>query len=108
MGDSSQSAAGPHPNPSYPDAGRARVPAEKRRNRENGASRVPSRKPAGGSRISPMRILALLLAVAAGCGPGRLIDGRPRVLAHRGGTGPDGTIAAGERSIALGVEILEM
>ncbi|HEX7901572.1 MAG TPA: glycerophosphodiester phosphodiesterase family protein [Planctomycetota bacterium] len=50
-----------------------------------------------------MRILALLLL--AGCGHA---DGRTRVLAHRGSPRPEGTIAGGERSIALGVEILEM
>jgi glycerophosphoryl diester phosphodiesterase len=44
----------------------------------------------------------LLLALAACAAP------RTRVLAHRGGPKPDGTILAGERSIALGVEILEM
>ncbi len=61
-----------------------------------------------------MRILALfsLLALAAGCGggrSGRLLDVRPYVLTHRvSKPGPEGTIAGGERSIALGVEILEM
>ena len=57
-----------------------------------------------------MRTLALLpLIVLAGCAaPSSLVDGRVRVLAHRGGPRPDGTILAGERSIALGVEILEM
>lgn len=57
-----------------------------------------------------MRLLALAaLLAAAGCASsGPLIDGRVRTLAHRGGPIPDGTIAAAERSIALGVEILEM
>ena len=50
-----------------------------------------------------MRAIALLLLLGAGCGGGRV-----PVLAHRGGPVPDGTIAAAERSIALGVEILEM
>lgn len=48
-------------------------------------------------------LLPLGLALAAACAPPRT-----RALAHRGGDGPDGTIAAAERSIALGVEILEM
>ncbi len=56
-----------------------------------------------------MRILALLLAAAVGCGPVRLVDGRTRVITHRvQKPGPEGTIAGAERSIALGVEILEM
>lgn len=50
-----------------------------------------------------MKAMAFLLLLLAGCGGGKIL-----VLAHRGGPVPDGTIAAAERSIALGVEILEM
>ena len=50
-----------------------------------------------------MKALAVLFLLAAGCGGGKVL-----VLAHRGGPVPDGTVAAAERSIALGVEILEM
>lgn len=50
-----------------------------------------------------MKRLAFLLALVVGCG-----TPRPLVLAHRGSPRPDGTIAGAERSIALGVEILEM
>lgn len=57
-----------------------------------------------------MKTLALLspLLLAACGAPPRLLDGRVKVLAHRGSAGLDGTIAGAERSIALGVEILEM
>lgn len=56
-----------------------------------------------------MRVLALLpLLGLLACHGGGLVDARVRVLAHRGGTRPDGTILAGERSIALGVDILEV
>lgn len=53
-------------------------------------------------------MLALVLAGAGCAAPARLIDGRVRTMAHRGGPSPDGTILAAERSIALGVEVLEM
>ena len=57
--------------------------------------------------------LALLgLATAwMGCAAGpdlRLIAGRTRVIAHRGGSGPDGTVAGCRRSLALGVVFLEL
>jgi glycerophosphoryl diester phosphodiesterase len=38
----------------------------------------------------------------------RLIAGATRVIAHRGGTGPDNTIAGCLRSIALGIPFLEL
>jgi glycerophosphoryl diester phosphodiesterase len=54
----------------------------------------------------------LVLALATGSCAGepglRLIDGTTRVIAHRGGTGPDGTIAGCLRSLAMGVRFLEL
>ena len=62
----------------------------------------------------PGAILLLSLA-GLGCatGPGKaseaqLITGRTRVIAHRGGTGPDGTVVGCERSLKLGVTFLEL
>lgn len=57
-----------------------------------------------------MRVLLVLLAFSAGCGaPDRLADGRTRVITHRvQKPGPEGTIAGGERAIAMGADILEM
>jgi glycerophosphoryl diester phosphodiesterase len=38
----------------------------------------------------------------------RLMNGTTRVIAHRGGTGPDNTVANGLKSIALGISFLEL
>ena len=60
-----------------------------------------------------MRILALgaIAALGAGCASSpdlRLLAGWTRVIAHRGGTGPDGTVAGCERTLAQGVTFLEL
>ena len=61
-----------------------------------------------------MRILALtgVLAGLSCATPGaadlRLLAGGTRVIAHRGGTGPDGTIAGCLRTMAHGVVFLEL
>jgi glycerophosphoryl diester phosphodiesterase len=56
---------------------------------------------------------AVLLLAAASCAAPpeadlRLQTGRTRVIAHRGGTGPDGTIAGCRRTLAMGVVFLEL
>ncbi len=56
---------------------------------------------------------ALLFLAAASCAAPdvadlRLQTGRTRVIAHRGGTGPDGTVAGCRRTLALGVIFLEL
>jgi glycerophosphoryl diester phosphodiesterase len=56
---------------------------------------------------------AVLLLAAASCAAPdvadlRLQTGRTRVIAHRGGTGPDGTVAGCRRTLAMGVVFLEL
>jgi len=59
-----------------------------------------------------MRIAAAvaLLGALSCASPGglRLMTGETRVIAHRGGTGPDGTIAGCRRTMAEGVRFLEL
>ncbi len=60
-----------------------------------------------------MRFLALgaIAAFGAGCAAApdlRLLAGPTRVIAHRGGTGPDGTATGYLRSLAQGVTFLEL
>jgi glycerophosphoryl diester phosphodiesterase len=56
--------------------------------------------------------LPALLSVVSCASPGgadlRLLTGETRVIAHRGGTGPDGTIAGCRRTMAQGVVFLEL
>jgi glycerophosphoryl diester phosphodiesterase len=56
--------------------------------------------------------LLAFLAAASCASPGgadlRLISGETRVIAHRGGTGPDGTVAGCLRTMADGVAFLEL
>lgn len=59
-----------------------------------------------------VRFAALALALA-GCSASpdadvRLIAGSTRVIAHRGGTGPDGTVAGCLRSLDRGIAFLEL
>lgn len=57
-----------------------------------------------------MRLLAFAL-LGAGCAAApdlELLAGRTRVIAHRGGTGPDGTVAGCRRTLAQGVTFLEL
>lgn len=57
-----------------------------------------------------MRLLAFAL-FGAGCAAApdlELLAGRTRVIAHRGGTGPDGTVTGCLRSLAQGVAFLEL
>lgn len=57
-------------------------------------------------------LLALLITAGSCAAPGgpdlALLSGRTRVIAHRGGTGPDGTIAGCRRTLAMGVVFLEL
>jgi glycerophosphoryl diester phosphodiesterase len=58
-------------------------------------------------RIAP--VLALLAALScASPADLRLVSGQTRVIAHRGGTGPDGTISGCRRTLAEGVTFLEL
>jgi glycerophosphoryl diester phosphodiesterase len=65
-----------------------------------------------GNRKNYVRILAVLFLLAGlSCAGGadlRLRSDVPRVIAHRGGTGPDGTIAGCRRTLADGVAFLEL
>lgn len=65
-----------------------------------------------GDRIKYVRIvpIAALLAAISCASPAdlRLVTGEIRVIAHRGGTGPDGTIAGCRRTVAEGVRFLEL
>lgn len=58
-------------------------------------------------RFAPVLILLGGLSCAGGADPG-LLNGPTRVIAHRGGTGPDGTIAGCRRTVAEGVRFLEL
>jgi len=54
-------------------------------------------------------VLALLAALSCAAPADlRLVSGETRVIAHRGGTGPDGTIAGCRRTLAEGVAFLEL
>jgi len=59
-----------------------------------------------------VRIVSIvaLLALLSCASPAdlRLVSGETRVIAHRGGTGPDGTIAGCRRTLAEGVMFLEL
>jgi glycerophosphoryl diester phosphodiesterase len=65
-----------------------------------------------GNRKNYVRIAAALFLLAGlSCAGGadlRLRSDVPRVIAHRGGTGPDGTIAGCRRTLADGVAFLEL
>ncbi|HYE98642.1 MAG TPA: glycerophosphodiester phosphodiesterase family protein [Planctomycetota bacterium] len=58
--------------------------------------------------MRPFIVLLGLACVGCGAGPAPLLAARTRVMVHRGSTGPEGTVAGCERSIALGYEILEV
>ena len=54
-------------------------------------------------------IITLLLSVGcASAAEVALLEQGTRVIAHRGGTGPDGTVAGCLRSLDLGIEFLEL
>jgi glycerophosphoryl diester phosphodiesterase len=53
-------------------------------------------------------ILAVASAVSCAAPDVGLLTGATRVIAHRGGTGPDGTIAGCRRTMAEGVTFLEL
>src|SRR6185436_3654214 len=59
-----------------------------------------------------VRIVSIvaLLALLSCASPAdlRLVSGETRVIAHRGGTGPDGTISGCRRTLAEGVMFLEL
>jgi len=59
--------------------------------------------------IKLLSFSALLVCLAASAQDAdlRLINGRTRVIAHRGGAGPENTIATGLRSVTRGIRYLE-
>lgn len=59
-------------------------------------------------RIPILLLLSVVGCAAPGHAPPPLLGAGPRVIAHRGGTGPDGTIAGCRLTQDLGVSFLEL